>query len=73
MERRKDGKLFMDVTHITLRPGVRLTAVRTAKFKSSVLAVRLLTSLHRAKILNCRHGIRAANTIRRASIISKPI
>ena len=35
----------MDVTHITLRPGVRLTAVRTAKFKSSVLAVRLLTPL----------------------------
>ena len=45
MERRKDGKLFMDVTHITLRPGVRLTAVRTTKFKSSVLAVRLLMPL----------------------------
>ena len=35
----------MDVTHITLRPGVRLTAVRTTKFKSSVLAVRLLMPL----------------------------
>ena len=45
MERRKDGKLFMDVTHLTLRPGVRLTAVRTAKFKSSVLAVHLLAPL----------------------------
>ena len=45
MERRKDGKLFMDVTHITLRPGVRLTAVHTTKFKSSVLAVRLLMPL----------------------------
>ena len=42
---KKGRNLYMDVTRLSLRPGVRLTAVRTEKFKSSVLAVHLLAPL----------------------------
>lgn len=40
----------MDVTEKTLMPGVKLTAVRTNKFKSSFLSLSLLTNMERSTV-----------------------
>jgi len=44
---RKELQLMSQVTRIQLMPGVRLTAVHTKKFKSSVLSAQLLTPMDR--------------------------